>query len=158
MSAATATASTIGMQLDAALATLDGLSSPQLYAIIVLCTVLIATVLLGNAKPLDETALRNAAAAVAATSTKSNPAPTTNMSAASNGPEPRWYIFRLFNYGVLAAFLASVVIGFWYHLRQPVDQAQLLRILLVWCVCLIYFFGFFGVSIVHSEVGGAVER
>lgn len=153
----TAAATTVGMKVDAALAALDGLSSPQLYAVIVLATVLVATILLGNAKPLDETVLA-ATASPTAVSTRSAAA----ASSLPAPPEPRWYIFKLVNYGVLAAFGASVLEFFWHcrrhHHEQEEGSTSVLRMLVVWCVCLIYFFGFFGVSIVHSEVVAAAAK
>ena len=138
---------TLGMQLDAALAQLDSLSSPQLYTIIVLVTVLIATLLLGNAQPLDAdpaVLMKDVAVGSSATTMTTN-ATTTNH------PEPRWYIFRLFNYAMLLAFGASVVEFCWHADLYAKDQSLLVRVLLAWCLCLIYFFGFFGVSIVHAE-------
>ena len=156
---------TLGMQLDAAIAQLDSLSSPQLYSLIVLVTVLVATLLLGNAQPLEEkmSALKTSTATTAATNTTSTTKTSNSTSAADSktgattttkgttttmGPEPRWYIFRLFNYAVLLAFGASVV-EFVLHAADK-DRTQLVRVLVAWCMCLIYFFGFFGVSIVHD--------
>ena len=140
---------TLGMQLDAALAQLDSLSSPQLYSLIVLVTVLIATLLLGNATPLDDAAWR---AKTATVTTSTSPTSSTSPSS-SQHPEPRWYIFRLVNYAMLLAFGASVVECFvWHADAYTKDRTLLARVLLGWCACLIYFFGFFGVSIVHSEV------
>lgn len=140
----TATAATWGMQLDAALAHLDALSSLQLYGLIVLVTVLIATLLLGNAQPLPTTT-----AAVAQNDDKNNKSNTTaGGHRHRHHPEPRWYIFRLFNYAVLLAFAGSVADFAWF----ATSTAQLVRVLVTWCACLIYFFGFFGVSIVHDDV------
>lgn len=147
--ASTATAPlTLGMQLDAALAQLDSLSSPQLYGLIVLVTVLIATLLLGNAQPLDEGAIK----------VKKPLQQQPELAVGSNGPEPRWYIFRLFNYAMLIAFGASVVEFYYHNDLYTKDRALLLRVLVGWCLCLIYFFGFFGVSIVHTEVTANVPE
>lgn len=141
---------TIGMQLDSALSQLDSLSSPQLYSLIVLVTVLIATLVLGNAQPLDEAKvmMKNVTTTTATTTTT---AKTTTTSSGGHR-EPRWYIFRLFNYGMLTAFGLSVVEFLWHADVYAKDQTLLARVLLAWCLCLIYFFGFFGVYVVHSEV------
>ena len=135
---------TLGMQLDASLAQLDSLSSPQLYTLIVLVTVLIATLLLGNAQPLDE----NNAAVLMKTAAATS---STSSSNKSKGREPRWYIFRLFNYAIMFAFGASVVQFLLHADLYAKDQTLLARVLAAWCLCLIYFFGFFGVSIVHDD-------
>ena len=158
-----ATTMTLGMQLDAAIARLDSLSSPQLYGLIVAVTVLVATLLLGTAQPLEDkimtrtlhgnktdgtttgSSTATAATVKAAGNTTTTKTATTN---GGSGPEPRWYIFRLFNYAVLLAFTASVV-EFVLHAADK-DRTQLVRVLVAWCMCLIYFFGFFGVSIVHD--------
>ena len=149
------TPTTWGMQLDAALSQLDSLSSPQLYGVIVLVTVLIATLLLGNAPALDESAVRRHAKTTTTTTAKTAvPTTTTNTNAVGGAPEPRWYIFRLVNYAMLVIFGISVV-EFFTHANDIVyakDPTMLLRVLLAWCLALIYFFGFFGVSIVHSDV------
>ena len=147
---ATTTPMTLGMKLDATLAQLDSLSSPQLYSLIVLVTVLIATLLLGNAQPLDEAAY--SAAMHNVKTTTSSKAPTTAPSTNNAYPEPRWYIFRLVNYAMLCMFGASVVEFFWHADLYAKDRTLLARVLGAWCLSLIYFFGFFGVSIVHTEV------
>ena len=153
---------TLGMQLDDAIARLDDLSSPQLYGLIVAVTVLATTLLLGTAQPLEEERIMNKTLhgnktdGTTTTTTRSSTATaattTTTTTAAANGgggpPEPRWYIFRLFNYAVMLAFTASVV-EFVLHAADK-DRTQLVRVLVAWCLCLIYFFGFFGVSIVHD--------
>lgn len=144
---------TLGMQLDAALSQLDSLSSPQLYSLIVLVTVLIATLLLGNAQPLDEAKMMKNVVTTTTTSSniRNNNKNNKTTSSTSLGREPRWYIFRLFNYAMLTAFSLSVVEFLLHADRYAKDQTLLMRVLAAWCLCLIYFFGFFGVSIVHSE-------
>ena len=142
---------TLGMQLDAALSQLDSLSSPQLYSLIVLVTVLIATLLLGNAQPLDEAKMMKNVVTTTTSSSSSSSNKKNNKTTTSLGREPRWYIFRLFNYAMLTAFSLSVVEFLLHADRYAKDQTLLMRVLAAWCLCLIYFFGFFGVSIVHSD-------
>jgi len=128
---------------------LNNLSSTQLYALIVVVTCLIATILLGSGdqqQPL-EMAVRPAAPPV---EVPTKPAKALNDN--TSLPEPRWYIFRMINYAMLVAFVASVGDFCWNYAAYALDSAVLLRFLLGWSLCLIYFFGFFGVSFVHDVV------
>jgi hypothetical protein len=134
-STATTTATTtLGMQLDAALAQLDSLSSTQLYVLIVFVTVLISSVLLGNAQPtelvvVDDDSQRQGqeqqqqqqqrtSPTNKMMTTKSSSSDTSSSSSSSSSgspalqhllPEPRWYLFRIVNYAMMVAFCASVV-------------------------------------------------
>ena len=147
----------------------DGLSSTQLYILIVLVTVLISSLLLRNAPEFctDDVdgihkELAAAAAAQRASDLTSNKqkkwkrqqGASKRWSVSDNGePEPRWYIFRMFNYGMMVAFVASVVaffIEFTAISNNTGTSISMLRYLLGWSVFLIYFFGFFGVSIVND--------
>jgi hypothetical protein len=148
---------TLGMQLDAALAQLDALSSPQLYSLIVLGTVLVSTFVLGAPKPLLQKSVYPELPLPVLPNSSNNSSNNNNNSSAAKtttatGPEPRWYIFRLFNYAVLLAFTGSVVEFVWHADDYASDHTLLLRVLLAWCLGLVYFFGFFGVSIVHSDI------
>eukprot|EP00522_Entomoneis_paludosa_P010695 CAMPEP_0172455346 /NCGR_PEP_ID=MMETSP1065-20121228/12020_1 /TAXON_ID=265537 /ORGANISM="Amphiprora paludosa, Strain CCMP125" /LENGTH=621 /DNA_ID=CAMNT_0013207807 /DNA_START=103 /DNA_END=1968 /DNA_ORIENTATION=+ len=140
-------AMTVGMRIDAAINDLNNLSSTQLYALIVVGTCLIATFLLGNG---DQQSLEMTSAAAAAFNKSAKT--TASTSNKNSQPEPRWYIFRMINYAMLVAFVASVANFVWNYAAYAVDSAVLLRFLLGWSACLIYFFGFFGVSFVHDVV------
>jgi hypothetical protein len=172
--AAAATTTTLGMQLDAALAQLDSLSSTQLYILIVFVTVLISSVLLGNAQPTELVVVDNAQQHRTRTSDRHSPTKkmmtkSSSSDAASALPEPRWYLFRIVNYAMMAAFALSVVafslqfagVSVFSSLIGnsggsggvvPMGPSTMLRFLVGWSVFLIYFFGFFGVSFVHNDV------
>ena len=144
---------TMEMRFAAVVNELNSISSTQLYILIVIVTCLISTILLGSAEqqqPVSAGALEMTASAAA------NEAAVTKTSLPkdkNSPPEPRWYIFRMFNYAMLVAFAASVASFFWNYASYTVDSGVLLRFLVGWSVCLLYFLGFFGVSFVHDVVG-----
>lgn len=139
------------MRVAAVISALNNISSTQLYALIVIVTCLISTILLGSAEEQQP----SAAAALEMTANKHQPTPPkTHLPKDKNSPpEPRWYIFRLFNYAMLIAFVTSVASFWWNYASSTVDSGVLLRFLGGWSVCLIYFLGFFGVSFVHDVIG-----
>ena len=127
---------TIGMRIDAWISQIDSLSSTQLYGLIVAATVGLCFVLLGTGNVQD--------VEIPVQPTK-KPKPLT-------GPQPRWHIFRWVNYLFIAAFLWSVFTfiansGTYLHSDS---QGVLLQFLVGWSVFLCYFFGFFGISLVHD--------
>ena len=140
---------TIGTRIDQALASLSELtlSSTQLYTLIVGLTVLVSVLLLGNApQSLPETALYSATTATTAFKNSNH-----NKLSSFQGPEPRWHLFRYFNYAVVALFSWSVLDFGWHVKTYMNDSSQLLQFLVGWSVCLCYFFGFFGVSFVYNS-------
>ena len=139
---------TLGMRVAAAMSDLNDISSTQLYVLIVIVTCLISTILLGSAEQQQPPEMT-------ATNVAKQPTPRkASLPKDKNSPpEPRWYIFRMFNYAMLVAFVASVASFLWNYASYTVDSGVLLRFLVGWSVCLIYFFGFFGVSFVHDVVG-----
>jgi hypothetical protein len=135
---------TIGMRLDELLSQVDSLSSPQLYTLIVGLTVVISVLLLGSAntddlKIQEETNKKKKAGGVFQ----------------KGGPEPKWHIFKWFNYAIALSFAYSV--GDFY-LHSATYEDSLWLFLLGWSVFLCYFFGFFGVSIVYEMLGVATEE
>ncbi|KAG5178248.1 hydroxymethylglutaryl-coenzyme A reductase-domain-containing protein [Tribonema minus] len=74
-------------------------------------------------------------------------------------PLPRWEVLSVLNYFVVGVFAASLAyVAFNYRAVSSDMQAGsgskgggLYPILLVWCGCLAYFFGFFGVSFLDKE-------
>lgn len=71
----------------------------------------------------------------------------------SKGPTPKWEVLRVMNYIVLAIFIGSVsyaAINYHQTLSQGATPSFLAMIIL-WCLCLGYFFGFFGISFIDQE-------
>ncbi|KAL7580214.1 hypothetical protein ACA910_012961 [Epithemia clementina (nom. ined.)] len=143
---------TLEMRVAAFISELNNITSTQLYALIVIVTCLISTILLGSAEQQQPAAAALEMTANSAAKHQSAPPKTYFPKDKNSPPEPRWYIFRMFNYAMLIAFAASLASFFWNYTSYTVDSGVLLRFLLGWSVCLIYFFGFFGVSFVHDVV------
>lgn len=145
MAAATGAMPTIGMRLDAMIARIDNLSSTQLYGIIVAATVGLCVVLLGTGSSnLD---LQQQPAAPKDDLVK-------KRAAATQGRQPRWHIFKWVNYLAVAAFLWSVCtfcLNASHYLHHE-SQGVLVQFLVGWSVFLLYFFGFFGVSLIHEDI------
>lgn len=128
---------------------LDSLSSTQLYVLLVTLTVGVSFILLGTSSSSEPPRLGPSAA----TNEK-------NQGKRRSGPEPRWHLFSYVNYAIVAAFGWSVFEFFHSYALYTQNTQLLLRFLVAWSVCLCYFFGFFGVSFVHSlreEEDNAVE-
>jgi hypothetical protein len=139
---------TLGMRLDAMIDQIDNLSSTQLYGVIVAVTVGLCVVLLGTGSthldfPQPPTENDNANAIT-------KPVPV--VGATTKGRQPRWHIFKWVNYLAVAAFLWSVC-TFCLNASQYLDsQGVLVKFLIGWSVFLLYFFGFFGVSLIHEDI------
>jgi hydroxymethylglutaryl-CoA reductase (NADPH) len=72
-------------------------------------------------------------------------------------PQPKWFVFGILNYVVLAIFVGSVTyVGLNYRknvestARTPFLSAYF-PFLVLWTGCLAYFFGFFGISFVDTD-------
>lgn len=73
--------------------------------------------------------------------------------AVSKGPRPNWEALRAMNYIVLAVFIASVsyaTINYHQTFAQGATPT-FLAMAMLWCLCLGYFFGFFGISFLDQE-------
>ena len=160
---ATTSPPTLGMRLDLAIESLNHLSSTQLYILIVASTIAISYAVLsyGPSSSPDDTVVagvvevlgkRPPKGAAAATTTK--PIPTSNNAAhARAGPEPKWHIFKWVNVAVMLLFVYSVVDFGWHGTIYSTSSAPTLwKFLVGWSVLLCYFFGFFGVSLVHDTM------
>lgn len=132
--------------LDAGVDYVYSLSSTQLYTLIVSLLVLITYSLLGSAPLLPPPPSH--------TLESSGGSPQRKMRRdliGEEGPEPRWHYFRYVSLLVVGLFGASVL-EFGLHARAYMrDSGRLLQFLVLWSVCLCYFFGFFGVSFVYNS-------
>jgi hypothetical protein len=76
--------------------------------------------------------------------------PTTII---SKGPRPKWEVLRVMNYIVLAIFIGSIsyaTINYHQTFAQGATPT-FIGMTILWCCCLGYFFGFFGISFLDQE-------
>jgi hypothetical protein len=76
-----------------------------------------------------------------------------NASVISKGPRPKWEVLRAMNYIVLAIFIGSIsyaTINYHQTFTQGATPA-FIAMAILWCLCLGYFFGFFGISFLDQE-------
>jgi hydroxymethylglutaryl-CoA reductase (NADPH) len=79
---------------------------------------------------------------------------------AKQKPQPKWAVLQTMNYVVTAIFVGSIAyIAVFYKnsLTQKTESISPLTnsffpIMVLWCACLAYFFGFFGISFLDKEV------
>ena len=127
------------MQLDAMIAKIDALPSTQLYGLIVAATVGLCVILLGTGNSnleMEQHLMK------------------PKMVVVNAGKQPNWGLFKMINYIAVAAFLYSVFI-FCSNASQYLhheSQGVLAQFLVGWSVFLMYFFGFFGVSLIHEDI------
>lgn len=143
------TTPTMGMRLDDAIQSLDNLNSTQLYVLIIVITIALSFTVLPNGLPEPQQQQRAAPPppldAAAHTTRK-------RRTSIEGRPEPKWHIFKWVNYAALCVFLYSVF-DFSMHCNVYVAESHTLAKFLVgWSVLLCYFFGFFGVSLVHDTM------
>lgn len=124
---------------------IDNLSSTQLYGIIVAATVGLCVVLLGTGNSNLDLQQNTAA---------KDDLVKKPAAASAPGRQPRWHIFKWVNYLAVAAFLWSVCtfcLNASHYLHHE-SQGVLVQFLVGWSVFLLYFFGFFGVSLIHEDI------
>jgi hydroxymethylglutaryl-CoA reductase (NADPH) len=90
----------------------------------------------------------------------------SNDSKIRKGPQPKWAYFKVLNYVVMSIFVGSVTYaGLNYRkitaqvIHNSGDESILLTsflfpFMILWTLCLAYFFGFFGISLVDTEALG----
>jgi len=138
---------TLGQQLDAAIDSIDSLSSSQLYVVIVAGTVAVSFLLLNSNGSSTTTTTAVDSALLKSTNKTSRSA----NPAQSDLPEPRWFILKWVNVAAALAFGGSVVKFSLNASMYLNDSKYLLQFLVVWSMFLFYFFGFFGISFVNAD-------
>jgi len=133
-----ASTATLGMRLDALIDSLDNLSSTQLYTLIVVATVGICLVVLGTGSQEEDHV-------VPTSPSVDKPAAAT----ATVGRQPRFWIFKYVNVGVSLVFLISIL-QFAFNASDYMEHLN--TFLVGWSILLCYFFGFFGVSLIHTDL------
>lgn len=148
---------TIGQHLDQFLQRFDEPTSTELYTAVVGLTIIVSFFLLAQAK--DETPWMEESSGqkpfpVTTTTTTRQQQLSGNVytSQQHRSRQPQWHIFRYVNYLFVAVFLFSVVEFGWNAELYLDDNHSLLKFMIGWSVSLCYFFGFFGVSLVHDTV------
>jgi hypothetical protein len=122
---------------------MENLSSTQLYGLIVAATVGLCMVVLGTGPNEDWKTTET----TPTTTTKQQTTTTT-----SEGKQPRWHIFKIINVFAMLGFVVSVAAFLLNASTYLESQTVLLRFLVGWSVFLCYFFGFFGISLVHQDI------
>lgn len=149
---------TLGMRLDDMISEIDRLPSSQLYGIIVAVTVGLCVVLLGtgnstNFERQQEQQHQRQQQMINDNNDLAKPQKSTTP--ASDGVnQPKWHIFKWINCLAVVAFLWSVY-TFCSNASQYLhheSQGVLVQFLVGWSIFLLYFFGFFGVSLIHDDI------
>ncbi len=81
----------------------------------------------------------------------SNPPKKQLSPQASKEPRPRWEVLGFLNYLVIAIFVAAFTYGVFNYRGNNEESAGSFGILIVWCICMAYFFGFFGISFLDKN-------
>jgi hypothetical protein len=145
-----ATAPSLGERLDAMIGQVDNLSTTQLYGLIVAATVALCIVLLGTGQH-DVVIVTSDGEELNELKPQLIPPSTT-----AGQRQPRWHIFKYVNVLAICSFVASVVYFGWnaaeYMENSNGNSNVLAKFLIGWSVFLCYFFGFFGVSLIHDDI------
>jgi hydroxymethylglutaryl-CoA reductase (NADPH) len=78
----------------------------------------------------------------------------------SKAPQPKWFVLKTLNYIVLAVFVGSITYAVLNYRRLSAESdggmltSLLFPLMVLWSLCLAYFFGFFGISLVDTEALG----
>lgn len=142
---------TIGMRIDAVIASLESLphTNPE---------ILYAT-LIGGSLIFSFLVLNSGGSSMAAllpeggdTDSLNKPKKISKASVSSSDePQPKWHILRLTNYVVTFGFLLSVLKFASNASTYLDDSTSLLQFLIIWSICMCYFFGFFGISFIELD-------
>jgi len=146
---------TLGMQLDAMIVKIDQLPSTQLYGFIVAVTVGLCVVLLGTGNSNLEIEQQRQQQQ----QKDANELKKPKVVAVDGGKQPKWHLFKWINYIAVSGFLYSVFF-FCSNASQYLhheSQGVLVQFLVGWSVYLMYFFGFFGVSLIHEDIPTEVD-
>ena len=82
------------------------------------------------------------------------------VAASKKQPQPKWYVLKLLNYVVLATFVGTVTYAAVNYRKLGLTEgggplnSLVFPLMVLWTVCLAYFFGFFGISLVDREALG----
>lgn len=157
---------TVGMQIDAAIASLQTtVSTTQLYATVIAVSLAFSFYLLnsgGGSSSLnmmdDNNNNDNDGEADSLGKPKSRRKQRSSRGASSNNnttsndePEPRWHILKVTNYVAATGFILSVLKFASDASTYLNDSTSLIQFLCVWGTFLCYFFAFFGISFIELD-------
>lgn len=73
-------------------------------------------------------------------------------------PQPKWAVLQALNFVVVAVFVGSIIyaaLNYREHMTQPDSPSPITNmffpLMILWSLCLAYFFGFFGISFVDKD-------
>lgn len=127
------------MQLGNAFSSCVSVSSTQLYGVIVGLTVFVCWGILSLADQPELPELTSTGRTV-----------VKSVKRKTEGPEPRWHLFRWVNMLVVIAFACSVAEFSLNTTAYWNDSNVLCKFLIGWSLLLCYFFGFFGIMFIHD--------
>lgn len=132
---------TLRLQLGNAFSSCVSVSSTQLYGVIVGLTVFGCWGILSLAESPELPEL---------TTTARGRTTVVKQQQKTEGPEPRWHLFRWVNMLVVVAFACSVAEFSLNATAYWNDSNVLCKFLIGWSLLLCYFFGFFGIMFIHD--------
>jgi len=146
---------TVGMHLDSAIAGLQNVSTPQLYATVIAVSLAFSFYLLNSGGGSSSLAMmdkdKSSTEGVADSLHKPKKKQHQHQGTSSSTPEPKWHILKITNYVAALGFLLSVLQFASNATTYLNDSTSLLQFLGVWSVFLCYFFGFFGISFIELD-------
>ena len=100
--------------------------------------------------------------------TQKTAADSTSVQKVDKRPQPKWFVLQSLNYVVLAVFVGSATYAGLNYPKLVAESANrgsdgsssspltsfLFPFMILWTLCLAYFFGFFGISLVDTEALG----
>lgn len=127
------------MQFANAFSSCVSVSSTQLYGVIVGLTVFVCWGILSMAEQPELPEMTATGRTV-----------VKRVKRKTEGPEPRWHLFRWVNMIVVVAFACSVADFSLNATAYWNDSNVLCKFLIAWSLLLCYFFGFFGIMFIHD--------
>lgn len=132
------------MQIDAFLSSVESISSTQIiYVAVIAVSIAFSFSLLNSG--------RGSSMAVDTTVEREIVKPKKKPQANSDEPQPKWHILKMTNYIATGVFLSSVLQFMSDATAYLNDSNALLSFLVIWSLCLCYFFGFFGISFIELD-------
>ena len=77
----------------------------------------------------------------------------------SNEPTPKWGLLRFMNYVILFTFIGSIIYtSLNYAALSHNANPLFLFISILWVMCIAYFFGFFGISLLDQDIHSTMAK
>lgn len=139
---------TVGMQIDAFLegiSRLESIPATHVFIAVIVISITFSFSLLNSG--------RGSSMAVAETNVEREiiKPPKKKSETNSDEPQPKWHILKMTNYVVTTVFLVSVIQFISDATAYLNSSNALISFLVIWSVCLCYFFGFFGISFIELD-------